>query len=57
MKSIDRPTPRTQQEAFGTSAKLHNPDDVNFSTYDLTIAVIGVLGLCASAIILILEVL
>jgi len=57
MKSIDRATPRTQQEAFGTSAKLHNPDDVNFSTYDLTIAVIGVLGLCASAIILILEVL
>jgi len=57
MDKISRPTPRTQQEGFGTSAKLHNPDDVNFSTYDLTIAVIGALGLCASAIILILEVL
>ena len=54
MKKLDRATPRTQQEAFGTSAKLHDPQH-KLTWYELSLMAVGVVGLITAAVILISE--
>ena len=54
MDKLDRPTPRTQQEAFGNSAKLHDPNP-KLTWYELSLMAVGVVGLITAAVILISE--
>jgi len=54
MKPIDRATPRTQQEAFGTSAKLHDPQ-TKLTWYELSLMAVGVVGLVTATVILLAE--
>jgi len=54
MKPIDRATPRTQKEAFGSSAKLHDPQP-KLTWYELSLMAVGVVGLITAAVILISE--
>lgn len=47
---VDRRTPRTMEEAFGSHAELFDPNEYTDRLYDLTLIVIGVVAITFSIV-------
>jgi len=47
---IDRPTPRTMDEAFGYRAELIDTTEYPHKVYDITLIIIGVLAIAFAVV-------
>ena len=50
LSRIDRPTPRTMDEAFGFRAELIDPTKYPHKAYDFTLIIIGVLAIAFAVV-------